>query len=313
MHRAGSSSSANALKSGLWEYDFNYNKLNTEVYKGGIEKFGNPVRMSIDNEGYLYLTDWADATSGIYMANTDDLTQPYTQFFAGTRESDGAFNNSGVYTGSSTPGCYVYGEGKNTKLYVYNEDAKGTLPSNGIAVYNIGQTNGSILHQWQAFPSAVYALTGQSNTEGNVWATSHGFFVSQVRASGTNNTTATSLKFYANNGTEQLSSASDLYKNIIMGSDAGGYVVSADESTLIFNDGDMNFLVFDITWEGDKPVLTLNYTIKHGIAKIRQMNWDFAGNIVCSGDDGLHIVSLPSDENKTLVPAKKSLSIKINN
>jgi hypothetical protein len=78
---------------------------------------------------------------------------------------------------------------------------------------------------------------------------------------------------------------------------------------LIFNDGAQQFLVFDITWEGDKPVLALRYTIKHGIAKIRQMNWDYAGNIVCSGDAGIYIVSLPKAENVTIVPAKKALTV----
>jgi transglutaminase/protease-like cytokinesis protein 3 len=80
---------------------------------------------------------------------------------------------------------------------------------------------------------------------------------------------------------------------------------------LIFNDGAKNFLVFDITWEGDKPVLALRYTINHGIGKIRQMNWDYAGNIICSGDEGIHIVSLPKEENVTVVPAKKSLTVSI--
>jgi hypothetical protein len=108
-----------------------------------------------------------------------------------------------------------------------------------------------------------------------------------------------------------MSAASDEYKEIITGSNAGGYVVSADESTLIFNDGAKNFLVFDITWEGDKPVLALRYTINHGIGKIRQMNWDYAGNIICSGDEGIHIVSLPKEENVTVVPAKKSLTVSI--
>ena len=309
MHRAGSSTSANAPKSGIWEFDHNLVKQNTEVYKGGEEKFGNPTRMSLDREGYLYIADWADGHSGIFMANTADMTQPFTQFFAGTRESNGAFNNNGVYTGSSTPGCYVYDNGEEVKLFVYNEDAKGTLPANGMAVYNIGQEDGSILHKWEAAPSAVYTLTGQANTEGNPWGTSHGFFVSQVREDGQNNSGATSLKFYSNDGTEQMSSASDLYKEIITGSNAGGYVVSADESMLIFNDGAQQFLVFDITWEGDKPVLALRYTIKHGIAKIRQMNWDYAGNIVCSGDAGIYIVSLPKDENVTIVPAKKALTV----
>ena len=309
MHRAGSSSSANAPKSGVWEYDHNLAKQNTEVYKGGVAKFGNPTRMSMDREGYLYVADWADGNSGIYIANTADMTQPFTQFFAGKRESDGAFNNNGAYTGSSTPGCHVYDNGEEVKLFVYNEDAKGTLPKNGMAVYNIGQEDGTILRQWETAPSAVYTLTGQANTEGNPWGTSHGFFVSQVREDGQNNSGATSLKFYSNDGTEQMSSASDLYKEIITGSNAGGYAVSADESVLIFNDGAQQFLVFDITWEGDKPVLALRYTIKHGIAKIRQMNWDYAGNIICSGDAGIHIVSLPKEENVTVVPAKKALTV----
>ena len=313
MHRAGSSTSANAPKSGIWEYDHNLAKQNTEVYKGGEAKFGNPTRMSMDREGYLYIADWADGHSGIFMANTADMTQPFTQFFAGTRESNGAFNNNGVYTGSSTPGCYVYDNGAEVKLFVYNEDAKGTLPANGMAVYNIGQEDGTILHSWETAPSAVYTLTGQANTEGNPWGTSHGFFVSQVREDGQNNSGATSLKFYSNDGAEQMSAASDEYKEIITGSNAGGYVVSADESVLIFNDGAQQFLVFDITWEGDKPVMALRYTIKHGIAKIRQMNWDYAGNIICSGDAGIHIVSLPKEENVTVVPAKQALTVVVGN
>ena len=313
MHRAGSSTSSLAPKSGIYEYDHNLVKQNTEAYKGGEEKFGNPTRMSMDREGYLYIADWADGHSGIFVANTADMTQPFTQFFAGTRESNGAFNNNGVYTGSSTPGCHVYDNGEEIKLFVYNEDAKGTLPANGMAVYNIGQEDGTILHSWETDPSAVYTLTGQANTEGNPWGTSHGFFVSQVRTSGNNNSGATSLKFYSNDGTEQMSAASDEYKEIITGSNAGGYVVSADESVMVFNDGDQQFLVFDITWEGDKPVMALRYTIKHGISAIRQMNWDYAGNIVCSGDAGIHIVSLPKEENVTVVPAKKALTVVVGN
>ena len=309
MHRAGSSSSTAGQKSGIWEYDHNLAKQNTEAYKGGLTRFGNPTRMSIDHEGYLYIADWADGYSGIYLANTADMTQPFTQFFAGARQSNGAFNNNGVYTGSSTPGCNVYHNGNEVKLFVYNEDAAGTLPANGMVVYNIGQEDGTILRTWETAPSAVYPLTGQGNTEGNPWGTSHGFFVSQVRTEGQNSAGYTSLKFYDYEGQEQMSSASDEYKEIITGSDAGGYVVSADESTLVFNGGSKEFLVFDIAWEGNKPVLTHKYTINHGIASIRQMNWDYAGNIVCSGDNGVQIVTLPKEVNNTVVPAKKALTV----
>ena len=309
MHRAGSSSSTAGQNSGIWEYDHNLAKQNTTVYKGGLTRFGNPTRMSMDREGYLYIADWADGYSGIYLANTADMTQSFTQFFAGTRQSSGAISNNGVYTGSSTPGCYVYHNGNEVKLFVYNEDAAGTLPANGMVVYNIGQEDGTILRTWETAPSAVYPLTGQGNTEGNPWGTSHGFFVSQVRTEGQNSAGYTSLKFYDYEGQEQMSSASDEYKEIITGSDAGGYVVSADESTLVFNGGSQEFLVFDIAWSGDKPVLTLKYTINHGIASIRQMNWDYAGNIVCSGDNGVQIVTMPKEVNNTLVPARKTLTL----
>ena len=57
----------------------------------------------------------------------------------------------------------------------------------------------------------------------------------------------------------------------------------------------------------------MRYTIKHGIAKIRQMNWDYAGNIICSGDAGIHIVSLPKEENVTVVPAKQALTVVVGN
>ena len=310
MHRAGSSNSANATKSGIWEYDYILSKLNDDVYKGGLTKFGNPGRISIDSEGYLYLTDWSDVNSGIWMANTADLTQPFNQFFAGIRASSGAFNNSGVYTGSSTPGCYVYGEGKNTQLFVYNEDAVGTLPANGMAVYNIGQANGSILHQWTTTPSSVYAMANQDNGEGNPWATSHGFFSSQVRES---NDAVPELVFHDYNGNRLFSSNNAAYTTVIVGSNAGGYAVASDEKMLVFNDGSQNFLVFDITWNNNAPTLSLRYTYNHGIAKIRQMNWDYAGNLVCSGDEGIHIFSLPTSDNHTIIPARKALTVTCKN
>lgn len=228
FHRAGASTSPLKGNSGVFEYDYNYTKLNTERYNGG-ETFGNPARITLDEEGYLYMSDWSDGHSGVFVANTADLSQPFTQFFQGTRDGNGVFTNNGAAVGSSTPGCQIFGTGANTKLIVYNEDASGTLPKNGAVVYNIGQADGTLLHTWGEAPSATYTLTGQANTEGNVWGTSHGFFVSQVRSEGANNTSATSLKFYDFEGKEQFSSASDAYKEIITGSDAGGYAVSTDE------------------------------------------------------------------------------------
>lgn len=314
FHRGGSTQATMAVRetSGVFEYDNNYSKLNSVRYSGDVKTFGNPGRVSLDDNGYLYITDWSDGNSGIFVANTADLSQPFTQFFQGTRNGNGVFTNNGAAVGSSTPGCHIFGHGADTKLLVYNEDASGTLPKNGAVVYNIGQPDGSILRTWGEAPSAVYTLTGQGNTEGNVWGTSHGFFVSQSRTEGNNNASATSLKFYDFNGKAQFSSASDEYKEIITGSNGSGYAVSADESMLVLQGGSSQFYVFDITWEGNKPVLTLRYEYEHGVSVFRQMNFDYAGNLVCTGDNGMYIFSLPRTDNTTIIPARKALTVSKN-
>ena len=302
LHRGGRKSNAAeataAADNGLWEYSYTLTKQNAQVYKGG-SPFGHPTRMSIDEEGYLYISDWSDAQSGIYIANTADLTQNFTQFFQGTRQNNGLFKNGSFSIGSSTPGNFIYGEGKDTKLYVYDEDGAGK----GVLVYNIGQEDGSILRTWGNAPFAKYELEGQDNAHGNVWVTSKGFFVSQNATFNSytgNPETHDELQFYNHDGTK-------LYASNQYGTDGGGFVVSPDEKVLILNDRTNNFKIFDITWNGTTPTLALRTTYTHGLGAIRQMNWDYAGNLVCSGDDGIHIFTVPTNDNTTLVPARATI------
>ena len=68
--------------------------------------------------------------------------------------------------------------------------------------------------------------------------------------------------------------------------------------------------MFDITWEGHKPVLTLNYAYNHGItAAIRQMNFDYAGNLVVTGDNVVRVYTMPRANNTTITPAKRALVV----
>lgn len=305
LHRGGRKSNAAeaaaAANNGLWEFDHALTKQHNQVYQGG-KPFGHPTRMSIDEEGYLYISDWSDAQSGIYIANTADLTQNFTQFFAGNRDGNGKFTNNGTATGSSTPGNFIYGEGKDAKLYVYDED----VADNGVLVYNIGQEDGSILRTWGNAPSATIKRKN-SETGGNsaVWATSKGVFVSQHRAN--YNAAHPSLQFYDNTGNLTYTSSEP---SIFDGSNGAGFAVSTDEKTLVLNSGEdsKQFKIFDITWNGTTPTLALRTTYTHGLAAIRQMNWDYAGNLVCSGDDGIHIFTVPTADNITLVPARATIT-----
>lgn len=305
MHRGGrlKQEPTAAADNGLWVYNHELIKQNTEVYKGGSPcPFGHPTRMSIDSEGYLYISDWSDAQSGIYVANTADLTQNFTQFFAGDRDGHGKFINNGVATGSSTPGNFIYGEGKDTKLYVYDEDVAG----NGVLVYNIGQEDGTVLRTWGNAPSdTIRRQSSQTGGNSAVWATSKGVFVSQHRAN--YNANYPSLQFYDNTGNLTYTSSEP---SVFDGSNGAGFAVSTDESILVLNSGEgsKQFKIFDITWNGTTPTLALRDTCTHGLRAIRQMNWDYAGNLVCSGDDGIHIFAVPTKENTTLVPARATIT-----
>lgn len=310
MHRGGrlKQEPTAAADNGLWVYNHELIKQNTEVYKGGSPcPFGHPTRMSIDSEGYLYISDWSDAQSGIYVANTADLTQNFTQFFAGNRDGDGKFTNNGDAIGSSTPGCYIYETQNSTKLYVYDED----VASNGVLVYNIKEGNDETIRQWTIDPSQIFEnFTGHdASGNANVWVTSKGFFVSQhTNTSSLNRAEVPSLQFYNNNGELVFTSAEGDWLSIINACDGAGYAVSKDEETLILNNGSKQFLVFNITWNGETPTLALRTTYEHGLGAIRQMNWDYAGNLVCSGDEGIHIFTVPTNDNTTLVPARATIT-----
>ena len=311
MHRANTNSSnlTQAKESGLYVYDFELARQNIAAYQGGVT-FGHPTRMSIDEEGYLYISDWSDPYSGIYIANTADLTQNFTQFFQGTRNNNGIFTNNSKAVGASTTGNSIYGKGKDAKLYVFNEDQATGLPKNGITIYNIGQNDGTILRSWSTAPSATITCSGNISGNSALWGTSKGVFMSQHRDG---YGAYASILFYNTQGDCVYSSPNSTNtteaQSPIHGSYGGGFAVSPDETMLIINDGreKAQFLVFDITWNGETPTLTLRDTYAHGLGAIRQMNWDYAGNLVCSGDDGIHIFTVPTNDNTTLVPARATV------
>ena len=304
----------NSASSGLYIVNPDYSRENTTPMLGGNALFGCLYRIGIDAEGYVYMPDWTDGNSGVYIANPNDLST-FPNLFQGTRDGNGVISNNGINVGSSTPAVYVYGKGADTKLIVYNEDPGSSLVTNGLCIYNIGQADGTIKRTWNEAPSKVLSIPGQLNSEGNVYATARGIWVSQNRTNGNNNTSATSLQFFDWEGNRKMSSALDPYKDVIIGSEGSAFTLSRDESMLVLNNGDKEFMVFDIEWQADNtPVLSLRHTYKHGYGAsntnaFRQLNFDYAGNLIATGDPGFYVFSMPTDNNVTVVPAKSSLTV----
>ena len=310
MDRQGSGNA----KSGLHAFSPDYKQLNTAPLKGGRAMYGSPYRSFVDDQGYIWISDGRDATSGIIVADPANLEGTFEEFFVfDNRTGAGLLTKGGVDVGSSSVGLSVYGTGKDAKLLTINEDAGSWLKEMSLVIYNIGTEEGTYKHTWDSQPSAQIELKGMAAIDGYPLGCSHGVWIATRRGSGNNNTSATALQFYDWNGTRQLSSAEDPYKDLIDGSYSGACALSEDESVLYFIDGSCNLMVWDIVWEGDKPVMTLRYTYPSGLADVREMHLDYAGNLVCSGVSGLTIFAIPSEENTTLVPAKKALTVVVGN
>ncbi len=307
MDRAGASNANN----GFYAFNPDYTRINTTPYKGGRSMYGSPYRTFVDDQGYIWISDGSDGYSGIIVVNPADLEGTYEEFFQGTRNtSTGVITNNGVEVGSSSLGLSIYGHGADAKLLTLNEDAGTTLKDHSIAIYNIGTEEGTYKHSWSEAPSAVIQLQGIVY-DGYPLGCSHGVWVASRRSAGQNNTSYTALKFYDWNGNELLNSAKDPYKDLIDGGLSGAFALSPDESVLYFIDGSKHIMVWDIVWNEDTPVMTLRYSFDCGLSSIREMHLDYAGNLVCSGEDAVAVFTLPKSDNTTVIPARKSLTVTV--
>ena len=294
-NRVGSGNASN----GVYVCDVMGQRVSDDLYRGG-HSWSSNYRMAVDAQGKLYVPDWGDGTSGVYIAEPNKLGENWTEFFNGTRQSSGLIVNDGQNVGSSTPGVGIGGKGADTKLYVYLEDF-----GNGVGVYNIGQEDGSIVDTWSTAPNQYYDIGAwQLNTNGNVVAdpAGHGVWVSQYRSAGNNASGVPSLMFVDNDGNVTLNSGRAPYAEMLNGSDRAGFTVSDDGSLLVINDGSYVLQFFDVTWDGNTPVLAPKFSYKTGLGSIYQMAFDYAGNLVCSGNN-IGIYSLPTNENIHTTPA----------
>ncbi len=302
---AGNRVANNNEGNGVYLYDVNGVRVSDQVYNGNRVWRSN-YRMGIDCQGKLYVPDWGDPTSGVFIADPNDLDGTWTEFFIGERNGDGLISNNGVNVGSSSPGVGIGGKGADTKLYVYLEDF-----GNGVGVYNIGQPDGSIVDTWDTAPNQYFDIGAwQLNTNGNVVADpqGHGVWVSQYRSAGNNAAGVPSLMFVDNDGNVTFNSGRAPYAEMLNGSDRAGFAVSEASDLLVINDGSYVLQFFDITWDGNTPDITPKYSYKTGLGTIFQMAFDYAGNLVCAGNT-IGVYSLPIGENVHTTPASGMLSM----
>lgn len=313
-HRPGNAN----VNNGLWIYNPDYTKVNETVINTRSDglSFRSNYRLGIDPTGKVYMPDWGDPTSGVFVFDPANPDAGFKEFFSnpdGTslnRDGDGMLTNAyGAVVGGSCTNVAFAGEGENLKMYVYNEDVIINGKGNNVSVYNIGNAT-----SWNQAPDVNYAVGAyEVNGNGNLYPDEEhgGVWIAQYRSTGQNTSSVPSL-IYVNAEGEILYNSGD-QNDILTGSMGSGFTLTPDGSQLVISDGNSDIAFYDITWTDGAPSLTYKdkFTPAAGIARsglIYQIHFDYAGNLILSGAK-VGIYSLPTEENITTVPAKKSLLV----
>lgn len=299
-------------KNGLYIYNPDWTRVNSTAINKRSDgyEFNKNLRITVGGNGKVYVPDFGDAQSGVFMLDPANYSAGFQTFFRNadgplTRTSTGLLTNAaGAGVAGSSPSVWVQGTGANTRMYVYNEDLS---PKNNVHRYDIGEAQ-----YWNQAPSFTYNISSyEANGNGNVVADDEGnIWVSQNRSSGQNTSNAASLLYVDKNGTVQYKSFNDA--SIIPGSPGGGFAISKDKSKLVLHTGAGNLRLFNVIWNGNTPTLakSVDYTcnVQDGGGNVYQMAFDYGGNLIVAGKN-VGIYAMPSDVNESTTPAKKSLTV----
>lgn len=303
---------------GIFIYNQDYTEVNTSVLTAGLT-WGSPARLDVDAYGKVWISDWSDGdAAGVWILDPKN-TSSVSQFFDfATKTSKGQYKNaSGVEIGEGNPAVGVFGEGKDMIVYVAGEEGGTTLKKNGLNIYHVGQSDGSVLYKWNVAPSVIANIKDNDNGTFSYGTTSHGVFMGQNRSANQNASGNYAAMFYDNSGTQRWNSNTTNHPEI-NGCNGSGLGVSWDEKRMAMVDASSHLLVYDITWNGDVPSLSLAGTYNLDKSFAGTIDFDYAGNIVATLGSAygastmngkLYVYALPTNDNSCTVPAKKSLKI----
>ncbi len=284
------------------------------AYTGGHNwhTSSSPFRICVASDGCVFMSDWSDTHSGVYVMDPANPAGEFTAVFGGERDIEsGLLTHNGVIIGGSSPHCWVLGEGEETKLYVFDEDytdiANGVTKGNNLLQYNIGLMESP----WVEAPTAVVyndAANGGRQLNGNSSIAPDGrggWWISQYRA--TDAADVPSLIHVNTSGTIDFNSG--LTPALIGGSNTGGMAVSPDFSKLAIGAQQNTLKIYEITFdESNVPALTLLHTISTPGAYTAGLAFDIADNVylVSNSNERLSAWSLPKEENVCTTPAPSS-------
>ena len=276
------------------------------------DKFTSSNRSSsfriCENEGMIYLQDWADKTSGIW--TFDPITKELGDFYEGTRNtSNGAWTNSaGEIIGGGGTGLDFVGKGEDRCLYVFCEDYPTGNAGNVLVRYDLGTAK-----TWGKVPDMSYGKQNMDNTNVEVLATENGVFISQIRnipASGTANVNGCPAFKYLSKEGEVLFNSGSMTDLLGSGS---GMAINEEGTLFAFSEGANGIHIYSLTWTDNVPAFEKLYTLPNSnVAEVLQLDFDIAGNLYAwCRVGGFMVYTLNNDAPTATTAAKKASLITI--
>lgn len=329
--RNASKNDASNRDNGIYRYNPLWVRENATPYTGNMA-WDNNFRLTTDYRGTLYVPDFGDNHSGVYIADPHNMTDTWQNFFAGSRllngDKAGLITNNSENTGSSSPSAFVCGSGASSKLYVSLEDF-----DYNVYCYDIGSqidAGGNLPAKWYTAPTLVHEKTKLQYSNTNVIAQEDGaVWVSEnlyTTAGNQDNLAAhPALRYITPAHDDYWSYATNSNTPVtgLNGCAGGGFAISNDGTWLVIVDGDGVLQFFDINDSNrNKPLLTWKKSFTpdardSGCTSVAdgrvpkgvyQMAFDWGGNLYVAGGS-LGIYSMPTANNTHVTPAKKALTV----
>jgi len=294
------------------------NQTNT-AYAGNVSWVANfftsPDRVCVGADGTVYIGDYKDALSNVWIMDPANPQNDFQQAFGGTHQSNGLYlTDAGVYTGGSNIALCSTGVGENAKLFTLDEDYGttdnpfGLTLGENILIYNVG--TGSF--PWMVDPSgilfdnAAQAITmGAGGYQGKIiynpssasLASDNrgGFWICQNRAANGDNQAVPSVLHISlfSGGFGGPTYIGDYNSGDPAGNGAGDFGASQGGALSLTPDGNMlalqtlngDYRVYNVSYaENGAPQLTLAYdinptSIPAAVGTINDLKFDAAGNL----------------------------------
>lgn len=281
---------------------------------GGVSWTGvngeGPRKAAVAADGRVFIADASLTNAGIFVM--DPATLIAKPMFEGATNTNGGLRIGGTYVGGQFTAVGVRGAGADLELYGVDKTVSELTWKKFVNVYKIGQNN-----TWTVAPTSSTAASSYFGNDNNsIVPVKSGYWGAQYRGTAGHNSANPAL-FYYNDSIQNVTFNSSNLPNIPEITST-----SSQNGALAVNEKDAIVAI-----SNNNGALVLGYTMKEGVPTMSVKFWhdldevaaatyddfafDYAGNLYAVSNAGkfVSVWSMPTTNNSSVVPAKKSMLI----